>query len=345
MSRQILDLLVATTVFLCWLPASALAAKTDVVVLINGNAVTGEVKSLDFGSLSYSTDSMGTVNIDWEDIVTVTSEQSLQIELTDGTRYFGKLYPPDERHHVRIVTASQEIVLESSQVVRMTPIETGEKFIERLDGSFSLGFQTQKASEVTTSNLAADVSYRTLRYLLGVRLNSSVTDQASEPTTARQSLALNYQRIRPNRWFTDWFTTWEKNDAQEVAGRGAAGVAWGRYIIQTNTSEFSLAAGVQGARTNFIGDDETTSEAEGRIEIRYLRRRLTPETSLRFTTTIYPLLEDFSEYRAESDFNLRWEVFEDFFLETGITFSYFASPPADAENSDYTATTSIGYSF
>ena len=91
MSRQILDLLVATTVFLCWLPASALAAKTDVVVLINGNAVTGEVKSLDFGSLSYSTDSMGTVNIDWEDIVTVTSEQSLQIELTDGTRYFGKL--------------------------------------------------------------------------------------------------------------------------------------------------------------------------------------------------------------------------------------------------------------
>ena len=79
MSRQILDLLVATAVFFCWLPTSAIAAKTDVVVLINGNAVTGEVKSLDFGSLRYSTDSMGTVNIDWEDIVTVTSEQSLTV--------------------------------------------------------------------------------------------------------------------------------------------------------------------------------------------------------------------------------------------------------------------------
>ena len=34
----------------------AYAEKTDVVVLINGNAVTGEIKSLDFGSLRYSTD-------------------------------------------------------------------------------------------------------------------------------------------------------------------------------------------------------------------------------------------------------------------------------------------------
>ena len=345
MSRQIFGLLVASAIVLACLPSAAIAAKTDVVILVNGNAVTGEVKSLEFGSLRYSTDSMGTVNIDWEDIVSVTSEQSLQIELTDGTRYFGKLYPPDERHFVRVVTASQEIVIESSQVVRITPIETSESFLERLDGSFSLGIQTQKSSEVTTSNLAADVSYRTRKYLFGTRLNSSVTDQPSEPTKARQSVGLNYQRFRPNRWFTDWFTTWEKNDELGIAGRAAAGVALGRYITQTNKSQFSLALGAQGARTNFIGDDESATEGEGRIEARYLRRRLTPETSLRFTTTIYPLLDDFSRYRAESDFNLRWEVLEDLFLDMGIGYSYISDPPTDAEKSDYTATTSIGYSF
>jgi putative salt-induced outer membrane protein YdiY len=331
--------------FLACLSPAAIAAKTDVVILVNGNAVTGEVKSLEFGSLRYSTDSMGTVNIDWEDIVSVTSEQNLQIELTDGTRYFGKLYPPDDRHFVRIVTASQEIVIESSQVVRITPIETSEKFLERLDGSFSLGLQTQKSSEVTTSNLAADVSYRTRKYLFGLRLNSSVTDQPSEPTKARQSVGLNYQRFRPNRWFTDWFTTWEKNDELGIAGRSAAGVALGRYITQTNKNQFSLALGVQGARTSFIGDDESSTEAEGRIEARYLRRRLTPETSLNFTTTIYPLLDDVSQYRAESDFSLRWEVLEDLFLEMGVGYSYISEPPTDAEKSDYTATTSIGYSF
>ena len=344
MSRQFLGLLWGIAiVFGCYSPA--MAAKTDVVILLNGNAITGEVKSLDFGSLRYSTDSMGTVSIDWEDIVSVTSEQDLQIELTDGTRYFGKLYPSDERHFVRIVTSSQEIVIESSEVVRITPIETSENFIQRLDGSFSLGLQTQKSSEVTTSNVAADVSYRTRKYLVGTRLNSSVTDQPSEPTKARQSVGLNYQRFRPNRWFTDWFTTWEKNDELGIAGRSAAGVALGRYITQTNKSQLSLALGAQGARTNYIGEDESATEGEGRIEVRYLRRRLTPETSLRFTTTIYPLLDDVSQYRAESDFNLRWEVLEDLFLEMGVGYSYISNPPTDAEKSDYTATTAIGYSF
>ena len=31
------------------------AAKTDVVTLVNGNAITGEIKVLDFGALRYST--------------------------------------------------------------------------------------------------------------------------------------------------------------------------------------------------------------------------------------------------------------------------------------------------
>jgi putative salt-induced outer membrane protein YdiY len=345
MSRQHLGLLVATAVVLGFFSFAANAAKTDVVILVNGNAVTGEVKSLEFGSLRYSTDSMGTVNIDWEDILSVTSQQDLQIELTDGTRYFGKIFPGDESYFVRIVTASEELVVESSQVVRITPIETSERFLERLDGSFSLGLQTTKSTEVTTSNLAADVSYRTRKYLFGTRLNSSVTEQPNEPTTARQSVGLNYQRFRANRWFTDWFTTWEKNDALEIAGRAAAGVALGRYIVQTNKSQFSLAVGAQGARTNYIGEEESATEGEGRIEIRYLRRRLTPETSFRFTSTIFPLLSDFSQYRAESDLILRREVFEDFFLELNVGYSYISEPTGDAEKSDYTATTSIGYSF
>ena len=345
MSRQYLGLLVATTVFLGILPLVAQAEKTDVVILLNGNAVTGEVKSLEFGSLRYSTDSMGTVNIDWEDIVAVTSQQSLQIELTDGTRYFGKLFPADERHSVRIVTLSEELVVESSQIVRITPIETSEKFLERLEGSFSFGIQTQKSSQVTTSNLAADISYRTRKYLVGTRLNSSITDQPTEPTKARQSVSINYQRFRANRWFTDWFAAWEKNDEQNVGARVSAGGGLGRYITQTNKSQFSLAAGVQAARTSPLGEDESTTEGEGRIEIRYLRRRLTPETSFRFTTTVFPLLSDVSQYRAESDLNLRREVFEDFFLDLGIGYSYISNPPTGGEKSDYTATTSIGYSF
>jgi putative salt-induced outer membrane protein YdiY len=345
MTRKFLGKTLLIAALACLLPSAALAEKTDVVILINGNAVTGELKALEFGQLRYSTDSMGTVSIDWEDIVSITSNQDLQVELTDGTRFFGELLATDNDFYVRIKAVDREHVFPSQSIVRITPIETSEKLLARLDGSFSFGIQTQKSSEVTTSNLAADVSYRTRRYLTGVRMNSSVTDQPNEPTKARQGLSVNYQRFRSNRWFTDWFTSWEKNDELGIGGRVSAGGALGRYITQTNQSQFSMTFGAQGARSSFIGEDESTTEAEGRIEIRYLRRNLVPESSLTFTSTVYPLLEDFSRYRAESDLSLRREIIADLFLELGIGYSYISDPPTGAAKADYIATTSLGYSF
>ena len=323
------------------------AAKTDVVTLINGNAITGEIKVLDFGALRYSTDSMGTVSIDWEDIVGITSKQNLQVELTNGVKYFGTLQTSDEDFEIRVKTASQEVDLRTAQVVRMTPIDEQEKFWQNLDGSFSLGLQTQKSSEVTTSNFNLDVYRRARTYLVGLKMNSAITDQPSEETKAQQSVEVNYQRFRGNRWFTDWFTRWEKNDEQGISGRNSAGGAFGRYVLQTNRNLLSISMGVQAARTSFRGEEESGTEAEGRFEVRYLRRRLVPEVSMTFTTKIYPLLGDLSEYRAETDLSFKREFFDDFFLDLTIGHSYLSNPPEDigASKVDYNITTSLGYSF
>ncbi len=331
--------------FLGLVATQAYAEKSDVVVLLNGNAVTGEIKSLEFGSLRYSTDSMGTVSIDWEEIVSVTSNQNLQVELADGSRYFGNLTMPDDRFSVRIKAVSREISFPMTEIVLIKPIETADKFWQRLDGSFSLGLQTNKSTEVTTSNFSADVSYRSRKYLVGLRLTSAVTNQPTEDTSARQSVQANYQRFRDNRWFTDWFTGWEKIDELGINSRVSAGGALGRYLVQTNKNQFSLTAGLQAVRTSFIGGDESTTDAEGRIEIRYLHRKLTPETSIIFTSKIFPLLEDLSSYRAETDLVLKREFVEDLFFEVSLGHSYISETPTGAENDDYVITTSLGYSF
>jgi len=51
---------------------------------------------------------MGTVNIDWEEVVNLTSNQDLQVEIADGRRYFGNLTTADDRFNVRIKTAVQK---------------------------------------------------------------------------------------------------------------------------------------------------------------------------------------------------------------------------------------------
>ena len=130
---------------------TAAAAKTDVVVLVNGDAVTGEVKSLEFGSLSYGTDSMGTVNVDWVDVVALTSKQTLQVEVTDGRRYFGTLATAGSLGQVRVSQGESSYTLAINDVVRITPIDAHDSFWQRVEGSLTFGFNTQKASEVTTT--------------------------------------------------------------------------------------------------------------------------------------------------------------------------------------------------
>ena len=323
----------------------AFATKTDVVVLVNGNAITGEIESLDFGSLKYSTDSMGSVFIDWEDVVSVTSNQQLQVEITNGRRYFGNLHSSDERFHVKISTQSESIDLPTDQIVRVTPIITDDSFWRRLEGDISFGLNAQKSSEVTTINLASDIRYRTRKYLVGLVLNSSVTDQPSEETKTRQNLGLNYQRFRDNRWFTDWFTNWESNDELGIQSRVSAGGGVGRYLVQTNAKQFSMTAGLVATRESFTGSDESTTQAEGKLQIRYLSRHLDPDSSLSFTTNIFPLLEDFSRYRAETDISFKREFVEDLFFEVLLYHSYVSEPPTGAESGDYGVTTSLGYSF
>lgn len=325
--------------------AQAMAAKTDVVTLVNGNDVAGEIESLEFGALKYNTDSMGTVSIEWEEIVSITSNQQLQVELTDGHRYFGNLSASDEQFKIKVVTRTDTIEFLTKDIVRITPIITEDQVWRRLEGDISFGFNAQKSSEVVTVNLASDIRYRTRDYLLGLVLNSAVTDQPTEETKTRQKLGLNYQRFREDRWFTDWFTSWESNDELGIESRALLGAGVGRYLVQSNTMQFSLTAGLVATQESFVGNDDSTTQAEGRIQVRYLSRHIDPDSRLSFTTNIYPLLEDLSQYRAETDISLKREFVKDLFFEVLLYHSYASDPPTGAEKGDYGVTTSFGYSF
>lgn len=325
--------------------ASASAAKTDVVRLANGDAITGEVKSLDFGALSYSTDSMGTVSIDWEDVVGLHTDQTLQVEITDGTRYFGALRQAETRFHIVVAGDAATTVVATASVVRMTPIEADETLLSGLDGSISAGLDTEKASAVTTFNLATDLEYRTLTYLVGLTANASITDQPSEEKSQRSQVGLNYQRFRPNRWFTDWFVSWETNQQLGINNRYIVGGGLGRYLLQTNNNQFSTTIGINGTRETYVGADESDTVPEGRIQFRYLHRSLKPESNISLTTNIYPLLTDLSSYRSETDLSFRREFVEDLFFDVTFYHSYSSDPPTDADKYDYGLTTSIGYSW
>ena len=348
--------LAAFLVLLC-LPLVAQAAKTDVVVLLNGDAVTGEIKSLDFGELRYSTDSMGTVSIEWEEVVSLESDQSLQVEVASGTRYFGGFFAVGADGTVGVGRGENIQEIDLSQIVRITPIETDEKIWQRFEGSIKFGFNSDKASSVTVGNLSANVRYRARTYLLGLDLIQSITDQPGAETTENQSITLNYQRFRSSRWYTDWFTSTEKNDEQGVERRLSVGGGLGKFVVQSNKNQLSLLVGLVATRTTLAGiapepaptDPEPaptdTTDAEAKFSVKYLHRSLDPSSDMTFTTDIFPRLEDFSSFRSNSNLTFRRELIEDLFFDLSFYYTYLSDPAEGAEKDDYGVVTSIGYSF
>lgn len=337
-------IILAGIIMLTSLPGLA-SQRSDIVVLVNGNAVTGEVKSLEFGTLKYATDSMGTVSIDWEDVTSITSNQYLEVEIASGRRFYGNLELTEAANTISVGFGDDVDVINMLQVVRVTPIATNERFVDRLEGSVTFGFNTAKASDLTQSRLTADVRYRRQTYLLGLQIDSSVTDQREIETTQRQSVSVNYQRFRRNRWFTDWVISGEKNDELGINSRFLAGGSLGRYLTQTNKNQFSVAAGLVATRESFTGSESSTTNAEGKISFRYLHRSLVPESSIIFTTTIFPRLDDLTSYRAESNLTFRREIVNDLFIDLSIYYSFLSDPVGGAAQDDYSVVTSLGYKF
>jgi hypothetical protein len=326
--------------------------RNDVVVLVNGNSVTGEIQFLEFGNLNYETDSMGTVDIDWEDIVSVTSNQYVEVEIATGKRYYGSIELSPAVNTISIGFGEEVDLISQNDVIRITPIDRSEMFIKRLEGSFSFGLTTAKATEVSVGRFEADVSYRTENYLVGLRIESSVTDQKDEDISKRQFLGMNYQRFRPNRWFTEYSANSEQNDELGIEARHSAGVGIGRYIVQTNRNQFSLITGLVATRESFTSSESSTTNGEGRISVKYLHRSIVPESDVSFTYDIYPLLEDPSTFRSEASLTFRREFIQDLFLDFTFYHSYLSDPTADptdstfdVEKEDYGVTTSLGYRF
>jgi hypothetical protein len=104
------------------------------------------VKQLSRGQLKLSTDDAGTVYIEWDKIVAVTTALQYEVVTTNGTRYAGVLAPASTTHLKVVAEDGTETVLPFLDVVSFASLKEG--FFERIDGTFDVGGSYTKLSGV-----------------------------------------------------------------------------------------------------------------------------------------------------------------------------------------------------
>ena len=148
----------ALVVFLVTAGVSVAAEKVDVVVLQNGTRVVGEVRSMKRGKLELKTDDMGTLQIEWGNVVQVTAPGLFEVEDMHGRLRFGTLRPSADGSRLSVVNIQGEEALPLPEVARLQLVKA--TFWDRISGSLDAGASYTSASELMQLDLDGNLRFR-----------------------------------------------------------------------------------------------------------------------------------------------------------------------------------------
>jgi hypothetical protein len=319
------------------------AARTDVVILHNGDHITGEIKSLSGGMLKYKTDDMDNIYVEWEKIHHVTSVNRFEIVDSKGVKRFGSIGRTETPYEVLVTTPAAIDTVDLDSIVRITRIKQG--FFQRLKGSISTGFSYTRATRTSEFTLGGDLSSRTEKFNRKFDYSIYQTEQ-SEKRTSRYSFGLAVDRFLKRRWTVGGAFNAEHNEELGLDQRLSLTATGTRLLVETNKTILMFGLGVSGTREKYSGGDSTSLNVELPITAEY--RRFTfhnPKSNINISGTGYPSLTTSGRYRGSIDIDLNHEVLKDLFFVIGFYYDYDSKPPEGASKDDYRFTTSIKWSY
>ena len=323
----------------------ALAQKTDVVYLINGDKITGEIKSMDFGKLKYKTDHSSTIYIEWDDIVTLKSDKFLDISLRDGRRIFASLVESPDTGYVLIqeLVGSKPISLQ--EIVSMVPIKN--TFWSRIDGVIELGGNYTKASDVAQVNGKFNAEYRGVKFLTGYRTNAIFTSQPERETTQKADAYLYYTRFVRGNSFIQASATGSRNTELGLDWRMLYGGSVGHDFLRSVHSRLDGNIGIYYNGEKGLDSATVTSSVEAAFAVSFKKLKYdSPKVDLYTQFTIFPSLTESERVRIQYDLQTKFEIIADFYVGVDYYLSYDNKPRTeDASELDYGIIASIGYNF
>jgi hypothetical protein len=331
------------------LPSVLLAEKTDVVVLDNGDHLTGEIKELKQGRLKFKTDAMSTVYVEWNHIVSISSKQYLEIELETGQKFYGTPGPTAKAGKLQLTMYVQGVEggseLEMPDVVSITPIKQG--FWQRLDGSFDLGVTATQSNDLRQFSIGINTSYRTEKYLRTFQINSLFSRQTGAEDVNRHSGSFALTRFRKKKKFITSFGRLQQNDELDLDLRFIIGVSAGRLLIHSNRALLGLSGGLAFTQEQYRERAGFEKNLEALAALRYQYFTFdTPKTNISVDLIVFPSLTVSGRYRVEFDASLRHELVKDFFWDLSLLDSFDSDPPTIRDvNNDWSLVTSLGYSW
>lgn len=325
-----------------FLVSTAFAQREDVVIMQNGDHITGEIKRLEVGILVFKTDDMETISIKWDKVESIQTNNIYEIELQDGRVYFGSIRPGDIEGSLLVKGVTAENRLFMPFIVKIIRIK--ESFWDILDGYIRLGASFTKASKVGQLSFGFKGNYRTKIFLAELTANSVNTTTNKEQTSRKQDITFSYRRFLESKWFWGALLSAEENTQLGIQLRTTIGGGIGRYFLQTNINWLNGLAGLTLNREWYRDSTQAVNNVEALLNGEY---RLFiydhPKVGLSTSLNVLPSITNFGRVRSDLNVDLDWEIIIDFYWVLSFYFNFDNKPTSSASQTDYRFETSFKY--
>jgi putative salt-induced outer membrane protein YdiY len=321
----------------------------DVVVLKNGDRMTGKVDGLRQGELKFKADYMAeAVRLDWSEVERLDSKDQYLIYLTNGTLYtdFLRLVSStgnsDENFFIGLNSNARRV--RQLEVLRILPVEA--RFWRQLEGYVDFGFSYTSGNDQYETELNSGVTYRRGKHTLSATVDTLFNGQEDGDSTRRKQFTFDYIRQLTPRTFAGGLFDLLSSDEQSLDRRTTVGGIIGRHVLQTERTRLSIFGGLAGTREKYsvpTGEDlGTNADAIAGADF----------TTFRFTTTdvrarllVFPSLTVPGRVRIQATSDMRIKIASDLYWGFHLYQNFDSKPPLATDKNDLGVSTSIGWKF
>jgi hypothetical protein len=336
---------------LCSLPLFA-REKTDIVVMKNGDRLTGEVKGLGAGvlyvNMSYI---LGTSSVDWSQVARLESNQLFIVKTEDGSVYKGVLKTAEAEGgrpvRIDVVEAGEDQTqLHRAKIVEIA--QTSDSFWRRFNGSMNSGLTYSKGNQNVQYTLSSDVEYLRERWSADATWSSSLSSSSGAATSTRNEVGLTSSRLLPwKNYFYSGLSNFLQSSVQGIQLQSSVGAGVGHYWVNSNRTKFSTLGGAAWQNTQY--DQATvgagTQNLAGAVILANLKLFRFDKTTLDLNGMVLPVLN--TPGRVKINTNATYYIKIVSGLSWNISFygNWDNQPPPHFQGSDYGTSSGLSWTF
>jgi putative salt-induced outer membrane protein YdiY len=328
-------------------PPMALAKRHDLVIMKNGDRLTGEVKKLESGILYVSLDYVsGSVGLDWLKVDRVVSSAGFQVVLKNGERLQGviKKVPESEAAGKDFEVSGQGRVLRAS-APNVVNIESQERnFWHQLTGSIDFGYSFSSGNSQTQTNTDANVGYLSTKWTSNTSFTASFSGQPGASRTNLEEVQTIDGIFLSRNSFIAGLGDFLHSSQQDLALRTTVGGGYGRYFVRTNQNVLAWLAGTVYTHEDFTKNQPSDQNVEALIGLQYRLFRF-DRYSLQSQVLVYPGLSDAGRIRTTTKTTFSVKLANNFHTDFSFWDNFDSRPPTTSKKNELGVSNTIGWTF